>query len=129
MLKDGRRLTSVSIKRVDLRQALAILKATGVPGLGGPRGQPQEPAPASPRPDPAAQITEVEALLRLPLVLPQVEEANRLLVSIARHAADGRVSNLAMKLMSAAHHSSEDSVTLLLAQLRAALDEDERSKS
>src|SRR5688500_8345984 len=33
VLRDGRTLSSVSMKRADLRQAIAILKAVGIPGL------------------------------------------------------------------------------------------------
>src|SRR5687768_6703928 len=33
VLRDGRTLSSVSLKRVDLRQAIAILKAVGIPEL------------------------------------------------------------------------------------------------
>ena len=127
VLKDGRRLTRVSLKRVDLRQAIALLKATGVPGLGGPQVHPREPAPASPRLDIAAQIAKVEALLRPPLERHRVERATRALVSLARNAAGGRVSNLAMQLISAAQASNDDAVTPLLAELRAALaDEEEK---
>jgi hypothetical protein len=42
VLRDGRTLAAVSIKRADLRQAIAILKAVGIPELGRPR--PEAPA-------------------------------------------------------------------------------------
>lgn len=123
-LKDGRTLSSVSMKRADLRQAIAILKAVGIPEL---RSQPpsEPPAPKPQQPMLGVRVAELEALLRLPLIAADVEKANSIAVGIARNAADGRVANLAMKLLSAAHSAKDDEVTLLLAQLRAALADEE----
>lgn len=130
VLKDGRTLSSVSMKRADLRQAIAILKAVGVPEL--------RPAPAKdlPRPKAAppqlfAHLAALEALLHPPLISPQVEKANALAVAIAREARHGRVANLAMQLVSAVHEARSGGegdaegrrVAVALARLRAALEE------
>jgi hypothetical protein len=137
-LKDGRKLTIVSMKRADLRQAIAILKAVGVPGLGAaPPPTPEKAAPG--KPALAAHVAELESLLRLPLIAPHVEKANAIAVAIARHARYGRVANLAMQLISAVHEARdadregrggvEESrrVSVALARLRDAAEEAERS--
>jgi hypothetical protein len=130
VLKDGRTLSAVSIKRTDLRQAIAILKAVGTQELG------RRTPPEAPKPEPAdrvarlrAELAEIEGLLRQPLVPTQAERANALLVSIARNAPDGRISNLAMRLMSSVHEArdsaapDEHQIDVMLARLRAALAE------
>jgi hypothetical protein len=129
VLKDGRSLSGVSIKRADLRQAIAILRAVGIPEFRrGPAA-----APKAAEPDPAAaareRVAEIEDLLRPPLAPAQVRRANSLLLSIARSASQGRVANVAMRLMSAVHDargdgSPEDAqIQMLTARLRAALEE------
>ena len=129
VLKDGRSLSGVSIKRADLRQAIAILKAVGIPELAR---APREPAKAAPAPaDRLAQmrgaLDEVEQLVKLPMVAAQAERANAKLLSIARQAADGSVSNLAMRLMSAVHEARDNpdpdgrQIGLMLARLRDAI--------
>jgi hypothetical protein len=135
VLRDGRTLSSVSLKRVDLRQAIAILKAVGIPELrtAQPAKEPQAPA-AKAELNPAQRLDEIEKLLRPPLLTPQLQRANQMLVSIARNAPQGRVANLAMQLMSALHESEApeelpEVVPLLLARLRAALSEAEKAKS
>ena len=85
VLKDGRKLSAVSMKRSDLRQAVAILKTIGIQEFA------RNPAPAEPQPepervDPLAQLAEIERLLTLPLVAPQVSRANALAVALARSA-------------------------------------------
>ena len=130
ILSDGRSLSGVSIKRADLRQAIAILKAVGIHELA-PR---QKPGPSeAPAPDRRAELraslAEIEALLRLPLVPAQVERANRLIVVLARNAPDGRVPNIAMRLMSTLHEMRDDKtsgeglIPVILARLRAALED------
>jgi hypothetical protein len=130
VLKDGRTLTSVSIRRSDLRQAIAILKAVGIPEFA--------PAPAT-APKPAgngngsaealhARFAEVDRLLTPPLLPAQVEKAKAAAVWIARHAPHGRVANLAMQLMSSLHETrgTEEipgGFRMALARLRAALEE------
>ena len=129
-LRDGRSFSSVSIRRADLRQAIAILKAVGIEELT-PRRKPEAPPRADPR-DRAAEIrsrvAEIEALLRPPLLPGQVERANRLIVTTARQAPDGRVANLAMRLMSVVQESNgaeEPSADLraALVRLRTAVEE------
>jgi hypothetical protein len=130
LLSDGRSLSGVSIKRADLRQAIAILKAVGIQELA-PRHKPEPPgAPPNGRlVGLRASLAEIETLLRLPLVPAQVERANRLIVAMARNAPDGRTSNLAMRLMSALHELREGDISgdglipVILARLRAALDD------
>lgn len=129
VLKDGRKLSAVSMKRADLRQAVAILKTIGVQEFA------QGPAPAAatldPQPevvDPLVQLAEIERLLSVPLVAPQVKRANTLAVALARSAPQGRIANLAMQLVSAVHEAQSeqtqdiDRLKLALARLRDALD-------
>jgi hypothetical protein len=128
VLRDGRKLSGMSIKRADLRHAIAILKTVGIPEL---RLKQASSAPSAPpaRVDRVAGLAEIEALLRPPLVPAQIERANRIAVSIARDAPHGRVANLAMQLVSAMHEARADAsddparVRLALARLRAALEE------
>ena len=122
--------SSASIKRADLRQAIVILKAVGVDELA-PRRKPDEPPRTETR-DRAAEMRErvaqIEKLLRPPLHAEQIEWANRLIVSTARQAPDGRVANLAMRLMSVVQESNgadEPSADLqaALVRLRTAVEE------
>lgn len=132
VLKDGRTLTGVSVRRSDLRQAIAILKAVGIPEFA--------PAPAT-APKPGgngngngsaealrARFAEVDRLLTPPLLPAQVDQAKAAAVWIARHAPHGRVANLAMQLMSSLHETrgTEEipgGFRMALARLRAALEE------
>jgi hypothetical protein len=136
VLKDGRTLTGVSIRRSDLRQAIAILKAVGIPEFA--------PAPAAaPKPGAngnggiealRARFAEVDRLLTPPLLPAQVDRAKAAAVWIARHAPHGRVANLAMQLMSALHETRgteeiHGGFRMALARLRAALQEIENAGS
>jgi hypothetical protein len=129
-LKDGRSFSSVSIKRADLRQAVAVLKAVGIEELA-PRRKPAEPPRTEARDRAAelrARVDEIEALLRAPLLSGQVECANRLIVSAARQAPDGRIANLAMRLMNVVQESKGTDelprgVQVALARLRTAVEE------
>jgi hypothetical protein len=130
MLKDGRALSAVSIKRTDLRQAIAVLKAIGIQELAPP---PQPEPPKQPARDRVAELrtymAEVERLLRQPLVPSQAARANALLVAVARDAPEGRIANLAMRLMSAVHEAREleeaqsQQIPVMVARLRGALEE------
>ena len=126
-LTDGRTLSSVSMKRADLRQAIAILKAVGVPGLASKQPEDLDASKPEPRPPLIESVEELEALLRFPLNQAHVEKANRLAVAIARHARQGRVANLAMQVVSAVHESNGEGnadsrrLAVALAQLRAAV--------
>ena len=131
-LADGRSFSSATIKRLDLRQAIAILKAVGIEELQ-PRGQAAEPQPREPKAEQLlAHVTEVETLLRPPLVPEQVERAGRHIISIARSAPHGHVANLAMRLMSAlldarGAEEAPPGVHAELARLRAAVEETQRA--
>lgn len=116
MLRDGRNISAVTMKRSDLRQAIAILKATGIPELLPPRQQPA-PEPKAAPPDLLALHSQLEALVRV----KQLEEANSLAVRIARHAPHGSIANLAMQLMTALNEERE--VEVALQRLRGALEQ------
>jgi hypothetical protein len=129
-LRDGRSFSSVSVRRADLRQAIAVLKAVGIEELA-PRHRVEEPPRTEAR-DRAAEIrqrvAEIEALLRPPLAPDKLERANRLIISTAREAPDGRVANLAMRLMSVVQESKSSDATsaglhAALVRLRTAIEE------
>ena len=121
VLKDGRTLTSVTVKRADLRHGVAILQATGIPGLVPPRRQQLARPDPEPFVDMVALCEELERLLRPPLIPGQVEKANSLATRIAREAPHGQIANLAMQLMSRIR--DEQGVDVALAKLRAALEQ------
>lgn len=136
VLKDGRSLAGVSIKRSDLRQAIAILKAVGLPEIAPPSAPPKaaEPGPAANLEAVRARFTEVEDLLAPPLLPAQVDRAKAGAVWIARHAPHGRIANLAMQLMSALHETrgTEEipgGFRMALARLRAALQDSQNAGS
>ncbi|HEU4923931.1 MAG TPA: hypothetical protein VFT23_12755 [Burkholderiales bacterium] len=129
-LKDGRNFSSVSIKRADLRQAVAVLKAVGIEELapGRKREQPPRTEARDRAAELRARVDEIEALLRPPLLSDQVECANRLIVRTARQAPDGRIANLAMRLMNVVQESKGNEelpggVQVALARLRTAVEE------
>jgi hypothetical protein len=130
VLKDGRTLSSVSIRRGDLRQAIAILKAVGIQGLLPPAEAARAPKASAPeRVDGLALFAEIELLLRPPLIEAQVDRANALAVAIARSAPHGRIANMAMQLISVAYdvrpqpNPALDRLNLALAKLRSALED------
>jgi hypothetical protein len=134
VLKDGRSLSGVSIRRSDLRQAIAILKAVGLPDVAPLPAPPKaaEPGPGANLEAVRARLTEVEGLLAPPLLPAQVERAKAGAVWIARHAPHGRVANLAMQLMSALQETrgTEEipgGFRMALARLRAALQDSENA--
>ena len=130
-LNDGRRYSSVTMRRGELRQAIAVLKAVGIPELKLPREH--GPQAAAPGADESARellelLERMHSLLTPPLVAVQFEEASRLALALARKAQRGVVSNLAMQLMSCMHEArGEDELPencrMVLARLRAALQE------
>lgn len=129
VLKAGRTFSSVTMKRGDLRQAVAVLKAVGIPELAV-NGQREPPSVAATTQDPAraalAALDEIEILLRPPLVQERLERANRLVLALARGSPQGHISNLAMQLMSCLYNAPgsdalPDACWLILARLRAAL--------
>jgi hypothetical protein len=132
VLRDGRTLSSVSIRRGDLRQAIAILKATGVPELVRRAPPPSAPEPAHDRrAEFSAHLVQLEKLLQPSLPPEHYERCNRLLIAMARGAPHGRIANLAMRLMSAVHDArgSGPEVRVLMARLRAAVQEDENARA
>ena len=133
VLGDGRTLSNVSVKRTDLRQAVAILKAIGTPELRIP--PPPEPPPAAriEKPQTLARLAELESLLRLPLIPTYVEKARALATLIARQADHGRIANCAMQLVSALLAAGDSSaaadqlVAVAMARLRASIEDAEKS--
>ncbi|HEX6158406.1 MAG TPA: hypothetical protein VFZ54_20440, partial [Burkholderiales bacterium] len=134
-VQKGGALSGVSIRRADLRQAIGVLKARGLPEIMS-----RVPVPAAPNPPPKiepdpgallARLAELERLLTPPLLPAQIEQARSAALFIARHAPHGRVANLAMQLMSALHEprDAEDEAPggyrMALARLRAALEQKE----
>ena len=129
VLAGGRKLASVSILRGELREAIAVLRRVGVPDIGPAVQEPVKPRHAQPL-DPAAALDELERLLRPPLVSPNLEQANRILIQLARRAKPAHTASLAMQLMSALYDSRGkealcDRVPLLLAQLGVILRQSE----
>lgn len=129
VLADGRSFSSVTMRRGDLRQAIAILKAVGIPELSPAR--PPEPAKA-PAPDVHAEMLaslgEIDRLLKPPSLPAQTDSASRLTLAIARKAPQGQIANLAMQLMSClidARSAEEmpESCQAVLARLRVAIEE------
>jgi hypothetical protein len=138
VLKDGRTLTGVSILRSDLRQAIAILKAVGIPEFASAAAMAPKPGGNGNGNGSAEALrkrfAEVDRLLTPPLLPSQIEQAKAAAVWIARHAPHGRVANLAMQLMSSLHETrgTEEipgGFRLALARLRAALHDSENAGS
>jgi hypothetical protein len=137
VLKDGRSLAGVSMRRADLRQAIAILKTIGLqeiaPQLAPALRAPPAPPKAEARPPFEVlleRLARIEQDLRPPLLPAQVDRARACAVFIARRAPHGRVANLAMQLMSALYEPGDaDDVAggyrVALARLRAALEDHE----
>jgi hypothetical protein len=136
VLRDGRTLASATIRRSDLRQAIAILKTIGlryfVPELAVAIEEPALPPKVETQrnitEELRARFAEVDDMLKPPYIAAQVARAKSALVWIARHAPQGHVANLAMQLTSAlAGSPAMDDVPggyrMALARLRAALDE------
>ena len=125
LLSDGRKLSSVTIKRSDLRDAIALLSCVGVPGLV--LGRPYKttnPAPTEPRL--TVLVEDLERFLKPPFVSAELEEACNILIRIARHAKVSGLSNVAMRLMTALNdcrgrEALSETAMALLAELRAAL--------
>ena len=129
LMNDGRTFASVSIKRTDLRQAVAILKTVGIAELNPPR-RPAESATEPERRslDSEQAMEEIEKLLGAPLIQEKVERANRLAISIARSSPLGNVANRAMRLMTVVHEvlssgsDSDTRIPVAIAHLRGALE-------
>jgi hypothetical protein len=125
-LKDGRALAGVTIRRADLRQGIAILKAVGVEGVVTLAPPQVKPAEDNATDTGVERFRELEKLLTPPLASSQVERAKKVALYIARHSRHGRVANLAMQLISALQgtHATDDipgGFRMALARLGAAL--------
>jgi hypothetical protein len=137
-LKDGRTLSTVLMKRGDLRHAIAVLKAVGIPELGDgatPKKPPKQEEPTRRPGELRAKVAEIEELVRRPFLPWQLDRVNALAISIARSAPDGRTANLAMRLLSAVHDArtagdiEEDrEIELMVAALRDAIHEADKGK-
>jgi hypothetical protein len=131
-LADGRSFSSATIKRLDLRQAIAILKAVGIEELN-PRHHAEASRPQESKAQKLlAQIEEIQTLLEPPLLPGHLERAGQHMICIAREAPHGRVANLAMRLMSALLESRgadelAPGVLAELARLRAAVEDVQRA--
>lgn len=124
LLKDGRTLTAVSIKRRDLRRGIALLRTVGIPALA--RGHARQPA--TQHGELLAKVDEIEQLVRPPLLPSQMDRVNALAISIARSAPEGGIANLAVRLLSAVHDAriageSADTrgIALIVARMRDAI--------
>lgn len=124
LLKDGRSLSTIWIRRGDLRHGIAVLRTVGIPELG------ETPArnPATQQGELVAKVVEIERLVRPPLLRSQMDRANDLATSIARSAPDTEIGNLAVRLLRAIHdaRAAADSadtrpIDLLVARMRDAL--------
>jgi len=123
VLSDGRKL-SASIKRSDLRDAIALLSCVGT------RSSAESPSRSANlganRADLTVSVEELERLLKPPFISAELEKAHRILIRMARHAKLPGLSNIAMRLMTAMNECSgrealSKTAMTLLAQLRAAL--------
>jgi hypothetical protein len=136
VLSDGRMFAGATIRRSDLRQAIALLKTIGlryfVPELAAavetPTPSPKVETQRNITEELCARFAEVDEMLKPPFIPAQLERAKSALVWMARHAPQGQVANLAMQLMStlvgsAATDDMPGGYRLALARLRAALDE------
>jgi hypothetical protein len=124
VLKDGRTLAGVTLRRADLQQAIAVLKPADAGATPPAAGNTRAAADAL-----IERVQLIEALVHPPLEPAQLERAKSAAVFIARHAPHGRVANLAMQLMSTLHEprAAEDEAPggfrMALARLRAALEQ------
>jgi hypothetical protein len=131
-LKDGRTYAGATMRRADLRQAIAILKAVGLDGMSKCPASPDQPTASTVGNTLRERFMELQELLKAPLIPVQVERAKKLAVSMARDAPQGRVANLAMQLISALHGTNgmEDipgGFRLALARLSAAVADGEKA--
>jgi hypothetical protein len=123
LLKDGRRLSAVSVKRRDLRRAIALLRSAGIPQLAQSSQKPEIQSREI-----SATLAEIERLVSPPLLPSQLDRANALAASIARAAPDPGIAHLAMRLLSAVHDArtagdsaDNQGIKLLLARMRDAI--------
>jgi hypothetical protein len=120
VLRDGRALAGVTVRRGDLRQAIAILRAVGL-GDAAPVPHAKAAAPNGAE-SLLARAAELETLIDAP---GEVERAKKAALWIARNSVRGQVANLAMQLMSALQEQRDaDACRAILARLRQALNQE-----
>lgn len=124
LLKDGRSLSSVSIRRRDLKRGIAVLRTLGIQEPGRERARKSEDAPG----ELLAKVAEIEKLVRPPLLPSQMDRVSVLAVGIARSAPDGGTAHLAMRLLSALHDARKagervdtQPIEAIVARLREAM--------
>ena len=97
-LKDGRSLSTVWIKRGDLRRGIAVLRTVGIPEIGNSRDK-----SATEHAELSAKVAEIEELVRPPLLPSQMNRVNALAISISRSTSNAELASLAMRLLRAIH--------------------------
>lgn len=124
VLKDGRTLTTVLIKRRDLRRGIAVLRTTGIPQLAGKRTR----KPATQHEELLAKVAEIERLVRPPLLPSQVERVSTLAISIARSAPQGGIATHAVRLLGALYdaraageNADTRGIAMIVARMRDAI--------
>jgi hypothetical protein len=135
-LRDGRTLAGVTVKRDDLRQAIAVLKAIGMRELAPhllakmeiTEPSPPKPASGGNAEELRARFAQLDEWLKPPLIGTHVDRAKAAAIWIARNAPHGHIANLAMQLISALHNSpaaldTPGGYRMALARLGAALQE------
>jgi hypothetical protein len=124
VLKDGRTLTTVSVKRRDLRRAIAVLRTTGIPQLASRRAR----TPATQYEELLAKVAEIEHLVRPPLLPSQVDRVSTLAISIARSAPQGGIATHAVRLLGALYdaraageNADTRGIAMIVARMRDAI--------
>jgi hypothetical protein len=119
VLRDGCVVSDVSMKRSDLRLAIAILKLFGVHNITPPRLKAPPAGAEGPRVRLRSLATQVIELEKL-LAADEFDKARRLATTMARCSPYGPVANRAMQLVSALNDA--DGVKPALARLCSAVD-------
>jgi hypothetical protein len=131
LLRDGRTLSTVWIKRRDLRRGIAVLRTTGISQLAGKRpGQ-----PATQHEELLEKVSEIERLVRPPLLPSQVERVSTLAISIARSAPQGGIATHAVRLLGALYdartageNADTRGIALIVARMRDAIGDKEQNR-
>ena len=132
VLKDGRTLTTVSVKRRDLRRGIAVLRTTGIPQLASTRAR----KPASQHEELLAKVAEIERLVRPPLLPSQVDRVSTLAISIARSAPQGGIATHAVRLLGALYdaraageNADTRGIAMIVARMRDAIGEQDKNSA
>ena len=131
LLKDGRTLSTVWIKRRDLRRGIAVLRTAGIAELAGKRAR----KPATQHEELLAKVAEIERLVRPPLLPSQVDRAGTLAISIARSAPEGGMATHAVRLLGALYDArtagesaDTQAIALIVARMRDAIPDKEQGR-